>query len=176
MKTQKATKKIASKNDNYLKVVECYNTLLDEGLQNSKYNNGVKYENIFCYNMDNIIITLNTIIKKDNLNCMDFGDYRKGNIITQIKSLNSELHLLKKIIIKYNIEINNKMQLIDLYIKYNKANRYSYIITYNNKTYAIIMNKKQFKNFTMQFGRYSESRHNIRFFIADSTIYKWLGI
>ena len=171
------TKKIKSVNKNkYNNIINCINTLQDELFKNVKYNNGVKLENIFCYNMDNITMDINTTIQKDNKDYFNFGDYKKGNLIYQVKSMNSELHLLKILIQKYNININNKEQLIDLYIKYNKANRYSYIITYNDKTYAIIMNKKQFKNFAMQFGRYSESKHNIRFFVADSTIYKWLGI
>ena len=171
------TKKIKSADKNkYNNIINCINSLHDKLFNNIKYNNGVKLENIFCYNMENIQMDITTEIKKDNLNCVDFGDYRKGNLIYQIKAYKSEIKLIKRIIKQYNIIINNKEQLIDLYIKYNKANRYSYIITYNNKTYAIIMNKKQFKQFTMQFGRYSKNRNNIRFDIADNTIYKWLGI
>ena len=109
-------------------------------------------------------------------------DIKKKETSTQMEikknkiEYQSNINLIKRIIKQYNIIINNKEQLIDLYIKYNKANRYSYIITYNNKTYAIIMNKKQFKQFAMQFGRYSKNRNNIRFDITDNTIYKWLGI
>ena len=174
----KATKNIKSTNkNNYMKIIQCINSINEKTLSDGKkLNNGTYYENIFIYNMDNILITIETQVIRDNKNFYKFGDYRKGNLIYQVKSINSELHIIKMLIEKYNIKIENKEQLIDLYIKYNKANRYVYTITYNNSTYAIVMNAKQFKQFAMQFGRYSNSRKNIRFFVAESTIIKWLNI
>lgn len=106
--------------------------------------------------------------KLDNKINTQFGDYRKGNYITQTKSRLCEISLVKSI--KQVIGFEN---VLNAYIKNNKANRYNYIITIDSISYRIVMNKKEFQNFVLTFGRYSQTRNNIRITKSDKTIYKW---
>ena len=170
--------KINLKNKNkFNKITKFVNTIEEGTLSDGKYlTNGTYYENIFVYNVQNIFIDTTTKVIRDNKDYNNFGDYRKYNLIYQIKSFNGEIAMLKRLEKQYNIQITNKMQLIDLYIKYNKANRFVYMFTYNNKTYGIEMNKKQFKEFVVLFGRYSNTRKTIRINKVDNTIAKWAGL
>ena len=61
-------------------------------------------------------------------------------------------------------------------VKYNKANRYVYVVEYDNNTYAITMNETEFVEFVKQFGRYSEKRNNIRIKRSDNIIYQWAKV
>ena len=107
--------------------------------------------------------------KPDNIVNIKAGDCRKHNYIYQVKAKNCEVKLVKAL----NMQTNSKQEIIDNYVKYNKANRYAYIVEVDTILYAIVMTKELFKEFLQTFGRYSEKRNNIRIFRADSTIWKW---
>ena len=107
------------------------------------------------YQLDNKINTL-------------YGDYRTGNYVYQVKSNKCELKIVKSI----GIDCNSFEDVLTTYLKYEKANRYVYIIENDNNSYAIIMNTEEFKEFVEKYGTYSNTRKNIRIYKADSIIYK----
>ena len=97
------------------------------------------------------------------------GDNSKGNYCYQVKAKNCEIKLIKEI-----KEVATGFEnVLNAYIKNNKANRYVYVVENENTTYAITMNKEEFKNFILKFGRYSQSRNNIRIRRSDKTIFNW---
>lgn len=133
--------------------------------EGKNYNNGTLKEIAFNTTKNGIIE-----IKSDNKINTKFGDNRQGNYIYQVKSRNCELKLVKEI-----KEIaTNFIELLNIYLKYEKANRYVYVIEKDNETYAITMNTKEFKSFVEKFGRYSETRNNIRIKRSDNVIYNWV--
>ena len=101
-----------------------------------------------------------------------FGDNRKGNYIYQVKAKNCEIKLVKEI--KDNA--TGFEEVLTTYVKYNKANRYVYVVEYDNNTYAITMNETEFVKFVKQFGRYSKKRNNIRIKRSDNIIYQWAKV
>lgn len=107
--------------------------------------------------------------KLDNKINTKFGDYRVGNFIRQTKSKNCEISLVKSI----KEQVTGFENVLNTYLKYSKANRYNYIVTINNISYRIVMNKQEFKDFVLTFGRYSQSRNNIRITRSDKTIFNW---
>ena len=106
----------------------------------------------------------------DNKINTEYGDFRKNNLIYQVKSNKCELKLAKRL----NIIANTFEDILANYVKFEKANRYVYIIRYNNEMYAITMNTNEFKSFVEKFGRYSKHSNSIRIHRADSTIWKWV--
>lgn len=105
----------------------------------------------------------------DNISYTKAGDIDNKIIKRQVKGQHCEIKILKTI----NEVATNKEEVIDIYLKYNKANRFCYFITIDNIDYIITMNKQQFKNFVMRFGTYSKTRNNIRIHNSDKRIYKW---
>jgi hypothetical protein len=97
-----------------------------------------------------------------------FGDYRQGNYIKQTKTRRCQISLVKNI-----PQVVGFIEVLDMYIKYSKANRYNYIVTIDDISYRIVMNKKEFKEFVIKFGTYSKSRNHIRIWTSDNVIYKW---
>lgn len=97
------------------------------------------------------------------------GDINIGNYLYQVKAKNCCIKLIKEI----NEKASNINELIDIYLKYSKANRYIYVIEYNNETYTITMNKQEFKKFILAFGYYSKVKNQIRVFRSDNVIYNW---
>lgn len=134
-------------------------------ITNVKINNGVKSEIVAIADFTGYID-----YRIDNKICTKFGDYRKGNLIYQIKSSKCEIKLPKQL----NIQCNSFEDILNNYIKYEKANRYIYVIEHNNETYSIIMNKQEFKEFIEKFGTYEHSHNNIRVYKSDNTIWKWV--
>lgn len=108
----------------------------------------------------------------DNKINTQFGDNRKGNYIYQVKAFRCEIKLVKSI--KENVI--GFEEVLTTYVKYNKANRYVYVVEYNNETYAITMTINEFIEFVKMFGRYSNKRNNIRIGTCDNTIYKWAKV
>lgn len=115
--------------------------------------------------------TKNGIIdyKLDNTKNTISGDNNKGNYFYQVKAKNCEIKLIKEIK-EIAIGLEN---VLNTYIKNNKANRYVYIVENDNISYAITMNKTEFKEFVLKFGRYSNTRNNIRITKSDKTIFNW---
>lgn len=150
-----------------MKIEKIYNVskIREMAIKEGKnYNNGTLKEIAFNTTKNGIIE-----IKSDNKINTKFGDNRQGNYIYQVKSKNCELKLVKEI-----KEIaTNFIELLNIYLKYEKANRYVYVIEKDNETYAITMNTKEFKSFVEKFGRYSETRNNIRIKRSDNVIYNW---
>ena len=150
-----------------MKIEKIYNVnkIREMAIKEGKnYNNGTLKEIAFNTTKNGIIE-----IKTDNKINTKFGDNRQGNYIYQVKSKNCELKLVKEI-----KEIaTNFIELLNIYLKYEKANRYVYVIEKDNETYAITMNTKEFKGFVEKFGRYSETRNNIRIKRSDNVIYNW---
>ena len=150
-----------------MKIEKIYNVnkIKEMAIKEGKnYNNGTLKEIAFNTTKNGIIE-----IKSDNKINTKFGDNRQGNYIYQVKSKNCELKLVKEI-----KEIaTNFIELLNIYLKYEKANRYVYVIEKDNETYAITMNTKEFKEFVERFGRYSETRNNIRIKRSDNVIYNW---
>jgi len=150
-----------------MKIEKIYNVnkIREMAIKEGKnYNNGTLKEIAFNTTKNGIIE-----IKSDNKINTKFGDNRQGNYIYQVKSKNCELKLVKEI-----KEIaTNLIELLNIYLKYEKANRYVYVIEKDNETYAITMNTKEFKDFVEKFGRYSETRNNIRIKRSDNVIYNW---
>jgi hypothetical protein len=106
----------------------------------------------------------------DNKINLAFGDYRQHNYIYQVKSCKCEIKLVKSL----HIICNTLEDILYNYVKYNKANRYVYIIEYNGSTYAITMNNSEFIEFVKKFGTYSNKRQNIRISKSDKIIYESL--
>lgn len=107
--------------------------------------------------------------KLDNTKNTIAGDNNKGNYFYQVKAKNCEIKLIKEI-----KEIATGLEnVLNAYIKNNKANRYVYIVENDNTSYAITMNKQEFKQFVLKFGRYSNTRNNIRITRSDKTIFNW---
>lgn len=106
--------------------------------------------------------------KLDNTKNTIAGDNNKGNYFYQVKAKNCEIKLIKEI-----ETATGKENVLDKYIENNKANRYVYIVENENTTYAITMNKQEFKQFVLTFGRYSNTRNNIRITRSDKTIFNW---
>ena len=108
----------------------------------------------------------------DNKINTKFGDNQKGNYIYQVKAYRCEIKLVKSI----EEQVNGFEQVLKTYVKYNKANRYVYIVEDNNISYAITMTKTEFIEFVLLFGRYSSKRNNIRIGKSDKTILSWASV
>ena len=106
----------------------------------------------------------------DNKINTEYGDFRKNNLIYQIKSNKCELKLAKRL----NIIANTFEDILINYIKFEKANRYVYIIEHEDNLYAITMNEIEFMDFVYKFGTYSHSGNSIRIYKSDSLIWRAL--
>lgn len=137
-----------------------YNPVTLQGFNDGRYK-----EIIYKANVNNYVdYTL------DNKINTKFGDQQNGNYIYQVKSRHCEIKLVKSL----NLNCNTFKTILNNYLKYEKANRYVYVIRYDNEMYAITMNTREFKDFVEKFGRYSKHSNSIRIHRADSTIWKWV--
>lgn len=130
-------------------------------------NNGRKAEIVFKYELTNEIdYTL------DNVSYVNGGDVVNNSEVYQIKSNNSEINLLK------GIKSDNltKEEVIEQYLYYNKATKFAYIVTFKNKSYAIIMDKSEFKQFVIEFYKYNENRQSWKIKREDKSIYSWASL
>lgn len=107
--------------------------------------------------------------KLDNKSYLVGGDQNNGNYRYQVKANRCEIKLVKDI----KETADTAEELLDIYTKYNKANRYVYIVEVNDETYAITMNTQEFKEFVTKFFKYSQSAKTLRVNINDRTIYQW---
>lgn len=127
-------------------------------------NNGRKAEIAFKYEFTNTID-----YSLDNVSYVNGGDFEYNSEIYQVKSNNSEINLLKTIK-DYNFSSD---EIIEQYLYYNKATKYAYVLTFKNKSYAIIMDKEEFKEFVKEFYKYKENRKSWKIKREDKSIYVW---
>lgn len=127
-------------------------------------NNGRKAEIVFKYEFTNEID-----YNLDNVSYVNGGDFEYNSEIYQVKSNNSEINLLKSIK-DYNFSSD---EIIEQYLYYNKATKYAYVLTFKNKSYAIIMDREEFKEFVKEFYKYNENRKSWKIKREDKSIYVW---
>lgn len=133
-------------------------------LTNKKINRGYRCEIAYKATKNGVVD-----YKLDNRSNLVGGDNDKGNYHYQVKANRCEIKLVKAI-----KEVATTFdEIVDIYTKYNKANRYVYVVEIGEKTYAITMNVTEFKSFVKKFFKLQPKDNTLRINIADKTVYNW---